>query len=91
MAVALVSSSGSRSTSLLLLKAVQTSLKNHRGIPDVAYNADPLTPILVSPVPSPGHVNGYYFIGGTSQGSPQWAGIIATPIGSRTPAGLSES
>jgi subtilase family serine protease len=60
----------------LLLNSVQKTLRNHRGIPDVAYNADPNTPILVYAgfVPS---AAGYYFIGGTSEGSPQWAGIIA--------------
>ena len=57
--------------------SVQTTLGNHRGIPDVAYNADPNTPILVY-VSFLGPQNaGYYFIGGTSEGSPQWAGIIA--------------
>ena len=61
-----------------LPKADQTLLKKHRGMPDVAYNADPFTPILVNVgfFPNPND-NGYYFIGGTSEGSPQWAGIIA--------------
>jgi subtilase family serine protease len=58
--------------------SVQKVLNNHRGIPDVAYNADPNTPILVyiGFFPNPND-NGYYFIGGTSEGSPQWAGIVA--------------
>src|SRR5208282_79855 len=62
----------------LLLNSVQKTLGNHRGIPDVAYNADPTTPILVYVgfFPDPND-DGYYFIGGTSEGSPQWAGIIA--------------
>jgi subtilase family serine protease len=57
--------------------SVQQTLNNYRGIPDVAYNADPNTPILVylSFLGSPNA--GFYFIGGTSEGSPQWAGIIA--------------
>lgn len=55
--------------------AVQTELRLHRGVPDVAYNADPATPILIylSFLPD----SGYYRIGGTSEGAPQWAGIIA--------------
>ncbi len=59
----------------LLPASVQKKLNHHRGIPDVAYNADPNTPILVyeSFVQS----SGYYIIGGTSEGAPQWAGIIA--------------
>ena len=60
----------------LLLNSVQQTLQNHRGIPDIAYNADPNTAILVYAGFVPGAV-GYYFIGGTSEGSPQWAGIIA--------------
>jgi subtilase family serine protease len=60
----------------LLANSVQKALRNYRGIPDVAYNADPNTAILVYA----GFLSGaaaYYFIGGTSEGSPQWAGIIA--------------
>jgi subtilase family serine protease len=62
----------------LLPNSAQKALRNYRGIPDVAYNADPNTPILiyVGFFPNPND-NGYYFIGGTSEGSPQWAGIIA--------------
>ena len=60
----------------LLLNSAQKSLRNHRGIPDVAYNADPNTPILIYAGFVPGAAS-YYFIGGTSEGSPQWAGIIA--------------
>ncbi len=69
----------------------QVLLNGHRGLPDVAYNADPYTPILiyvsfVAPA-------GYVLIGGTSEGSPQWAGIIADanqlaghPLGFLNPA-----
>jgi subtilase family serine protease len=60
----------------LLLNSVQKALRNQRGIPDVAYNADPNTAILVYAGFLPGAA-AYYFIGGTSEGSPQWAGIIA--------------
>ena len=57
--------------------SVQQTLNNFRGIPDVAYNADPNTPILIY-LSFLGPSNaGFYFIGGTSEGSPQWAGIIA--------------
>ena len=60
----------------LLLNSVQRTLRNHRGIPDVAYNADLNTGILIYAGFLPGAV-GYYLTGGTSEGSPQWAGIIA--------------
>jgi subtilase family serine protease len=63
----------------LLPASVQHTLNHHRGIPDVAYNADVFTPILVYVgfFPDTSINNYYYFIGGTSEGSPQWAGIIA--------------
>jgi subtilase family serine protease len=60
----------------------RSSLGDHRGIPDVSYNADDYnSPILVytsflGVALGPAYV-GYYFIGGTSEGSPQWAGIVA--------------
>lgn len=70
----------------------QKLLHGHRGLPDISYNADPYTSILVyiSFAPNPA---GYYAIGGTSEGSPQWAGIIADanqmaghPLGFLNPA-----
>ena len=57
-------------------------LNGHRGLPDVAYNGDPSTsvPVYMSFLPaSPSGIaqSGYYLFGGTSEGSPQWAGMIA--------------
>ncbi len=61
-----------------LPSATQTQLHGARGIPDISYNADPNSPILISiSFFSDPTQDGYYFIGGTSEGSPQWAGIIA--------------
>lgn len=57
--------------------SVQKQLNGYRGLPDISYNADPATSILVYVGFLGGTNNGYYFIGGTSEGSPQWAGIIA--------------
>jgi subtilase family serine protease len=43
----------------------------------VSYNADPNTALLVySSFLGPAGAS-FYFIGGTSEGSPQWAGIVA--------------
>ncbi len=57
--------------------SVEKTLNHHRGIPDISYNADPGSPILVY-LSFLGKSNaGYYGIGGTSEGSPQWAGIMA--------------
>jgi subtilase family serine protease len=57
-----------------LPRSVQHELGGNRGIPDVSWNADPSTSILIylsflTP--------GYYRIGGTSEGSPSWAGVVA--------------
>ncbi|RZF27277.1 peptidase S8/S53 subtilisin kexin sedolisin [Paraburkholderia sp. UYCP14C] len=58
------------------LKATHSSAlklnKGKRGIPDVAYNADPsASPVAV-------YVKGgWYAIGGTSEGAPQWSAIVA--------------
>lgn len=57
--------------------SIQQALGQHRGIPDLAYNADPGTTILVYATFLPPPFQGYFGIGGTSEGSPQWAGIIA--------------
>jgi subtilase family serine protease len=58
--------------------ATQNTLANHRGIPDVAYNADPNTPVLgyFGFYPDPAK-NTYYTLGGASVAAPQWAAIIA--------------
>ncbi len=51
--------------------------KNMRGVPDVAYNADPNTGFSVyDSVPYQGQ-SGWLVIGGTSAASPQWAALIA--------------
>jgi subtilase family serine protease len=63
-----------------------------RGVPDVAYGADPFTGVLVY-ISASGNAPGWYAFGGTSAGSPQWAGLIAiasqingAPIGYINPA-----
>jgi subtilase family serine protease len=60
-----------------LPSSVQAQLHGYRGIPDISWNADPETSILVYISFLGGSNNGFYFIGGTSEGSPQWAGITA--------------
>ncbi|GAC1624773.1 MAG: S53 family peptidase [Ktedonobacteraceae bacterium] len=47
-----------------------------RGVPDVAYNADVNGGVLVA-WGVPAGVGHFFIFGGTSAGSPQWAGIIA--------------
>lgn len=48
-----------------------------RGVPDVSWDADPQTGVIVSISNGPGAGFTYYVIGGTSVGSPSWAGSMA--------------
>jgi subtilase family serine protease len=47
-----------------------------RGVPDVAYNGDVFGGVLVA-WGVPAGVGSFYIFGGTSAGSPQWAGLAA--------------
>lgn len=48
-----------------------------RGVPDVAYNADPYTGFSVyNSIPGEGG-KGWAVVGGTSAGAPQWAALVA--------------
>jgi subtilase family serine protease len=61
----------------LLPRPTQQLLGGHRGFPDISWNADPFTPILVYLSFFGPDAAGYYGIGGTSAGAPQWAGFVA--------------
>jgi subtilase family serine protease len=76
-----------------LPKAVRKQLGGMRGVPDISYNADCYNAILVYLSYFGPDSAGYYSICGTSEGSPQWAGIIADlnqyagrPLGFLNPA-----
>ncbi len=60
-----------------LSKANQQLLNGHRAIPDISYNADPNSGVPVYLGFLPQRQPRFYIFGGTSAGSPQWAGIIA--------------
>jgi subtilase family serine protease len=61
----------------VLPRSVQNELGGSRGIPDISWDADPSSGILIY-LSFLGPTNaGYYFIGGTSEGSPQWAGLVS--------------
>ncbi|MGI5227721.1 S53 family peptidase [Actinoallomurus sp. CA-142502] len=49
----------------------------HRGIPDVSFNADPYTGVPVYDTAGVNGQNGWFQLGGTSAGAPAWAGIVA--------------
>jgi subtilase family serine protease len=61
--------------------STQQILNGHRGVPDLAINADPNTPVPVFlgflSQFNLGLPNGYFLFGGTSEGSPAWSGITA--------------
>ncbi len=57
--------------------SAQTVLNRHRGLPDIAYDADPSTPVPVYLGFLGSRNSGYYLFGGTSSSSPQWAGVVA--------------
>ncbi len=48
-----------------------------RGIPDVSYDADPNTGVAVYDTTSYNGQKGWFQVGWTSMGSPQWAGLAA--------------
>ncbi len=51
--------------------------QTRRGIPDVSYNADPNTGVAVYDTVTYGGQTGWFQVGGTSAGAPQWAAIVA--------------
>ena len=55
----------------------KTILQGHRALPDISFNADPYTGVPVFLGFLGAGNNGYYIFGGTSEGSPAWAGLIA--------------
>ena len=53
------------------------AIGSHRGIPDIAYNADPRSGVLLVCSSCGVGPNAVFSVGGTSAGAPQWAGIAA--------------
>ena len=58
----------------------------HRMVPDVSYDADPNTGFSVYDSTPYAGFKGWFQIGGTSSGAPQWAGLIALANGQRAKA-----
>lgn len=60
--------------------------KGKRGVPDVAYDADPNTGFAVYDTVTYEGYSGWWIVGGTSAGSPQWAALFAITNSLRTAA-----
>ncbi len=58
-----------------------------RAVPDVSYGADPATGFAVYAT-LPGLGAGWFMVGGTSAGAPQWAGLVAIAAQGRNLLGL---
>lgn len=68
---------------------VLTSRLSHRPLPDVSYAADPSNGFFVyTSDPAANSRTGWFTVGGTSAGAPQWAGIIAVANQGRELIGL---
>jgi hypothetical protein len=65
--------------------SVQSS--GERSTPDVAYNGDPNTGYMVYDSVPYGGITGWWQVGGTSAGAPQWAALIAIANEDRVAAG----
>jgi subtilase family serine protease len=64
-------------------------LTKSRGVPDVAYDADPNTGFAVYDSVRYQGQAGWFQVGGTSAGAPQWAGILAIVDSIRAASGKS--
>jgi subtilase family serine protease len=62
-----------------------------RATPDVAYNADPNTGVLVYDSVSYFGMSGWLIAGGTSAGAPQWAALVALADAGRTTTPLTST
>lgn len=63
-----------------------------RGVPDIAFDADPNTGVAVYDTTRDQGQSGWFQVGGTSLGAPSWAGLIAlVDSGSSTPLSSSQA
>jgi len=57
--------------------AIPDDAKGYRGAPDVSYNGDPGTGVAIYDSFGINGASGWFQVGGTSAGTPQWAALIA--------------
>jgi subtilase family serine protease len=58
--------------------AIPNDPRGYRGAPDVSYNGDPSTGVAIYDSVGISGYAGWFQVGGTSAGSPQWAALVAT-------------
>lgn len=63
--------------------AIPDDSRGRRGAPDVSYNANPGTGYAIYDSVGISGVTGWFQVGGTSAGTPQWAALIAIANSSR--------
>jgi subtilase family serine protease len=56
---------------------IANDASGYRGVPDVSYNGDPGTGVAVYDSIGISGYSGWFQVGGTSAGTPQWAALIA--------------
>jgi len=67
--------------------AIPNDPSGKRGVPDIAFDADPNTGVAVYDSVKYNGQSGWFQVGGTSLGSPCWAGLIAIANSLRVAAG----
>jgi len=60
--------------------------RGYRGTPDVSYNANPATGYAIYDSIGINGYSGWFQVGGTSAGTPQWAALVAIANSSRAAA-----
>lgn len=80
--------SGGGLSSYITMPTYQTNwssvVSTHRGNPDISWDADPSTGVAVYSTTKYNNQSGWFEVGGTSLGSPCWAGMIAVMDQNRT-------
>jgi subtilase family serine protease len=66
--------------------SVASIVGDYRGNPDISWDADPNTGVAVCSTTKYNNESGWFQVGGTSLGSPSWAGLIALFDQSRSSA-----
>jgi len=75
-----------REPSYQALFAIPDDARGYRGAPDVSYNGDPGTGVAIYDSIGISGATGWFQVGGTSAGTPQWAALMAIVNSTRASA-----